>query len=163
MSFEQINILEDPMPLDTKAFDVVHLRYTLLHVSHTNYTEAQSTAQYLGFLLQLPDGQSLLPRLASLVASSGFLLLDEWNIRDLEINTDTTDIQLTNAPGIQRCITVWAGFMRSRGGDPGIGPKLKPWLEEMSDFEKVRADEVTLPLHPVPTGKSSRWFILFSC
>lgn len=105
--------------------------------------------------MKLPNGQTVLPRLSSLVAPSGYLLLDEWNIRDLDIDKETPDIQLTNVPGIKRCISTWSGFMRSRGQDPGIGPKLKPWLEEMREFETVNLDEVKLPLHPLPTGESA--------
>lgn len=145
------------MPLETNAFDVVHLRYTLLHVSlHSEATNHHGTwTDRVTFLHQkLPNGKTVLPRLASLVAPHGYLLIDECTLRDHDLDTETSDMQMANVPGIKRCIKTWTAFMRSRGQDPSIGPKVKPWLEVMSEFEEVKMDEVKLPLHPVPTGES---------
>lgn len=162
MLFQQLNILKDPMPLETDVFDVVHLRCTLLHVSLLNEVTSQPGmgTDTLDFVdIKLPNGQTVLSRLASLVAPHGYLLIDELTIRDLDVDKETSDMQLANVPGIKRCIVTWAGFMRSRGQDPSIGPKLKPWLDEMSEFETVEVDEVKLPLHPLPIGESYTLFL----
>ncbi|EIM81379.1 S-adenosyl-L-methionine-dependent methyltransferase [Stereum hirsutum FP-91666 SS1] len=130
LKFKQVDVLQDPIPLDVNSFDIIHVRFVLLH---------------------LPHGHTVLPKLASLLAPSGYLLIDEFHARDLEIDTDSDSIQLGNVPGIKRALKSWKGYMRFNGQDPAIGPKLEGYLGDLRVFEEIKVDKVDVPFRPRPT------------
>jgi len=114
--FQQLNILADQLPWNGGFFDVVHVRFVLVH---------------------LPNPRAALERIASLVRPGGWLLIEEGSITN-EFKGD--------ANAFRSAIDLLCKYWESNDQVPTIGSKLEPWLQETGAFNQVNVDKVIAPV-----------------
>jgi len=108
--------LAEPLPLEADSFDVVHVRFLLIH---------------------LPNPQRALERIARFVKPGGWLLVEEVSV--------TGEVE-GNAPAVRTAFGLLVKYWETSGGDARIGGKLESALREMGAFSEVNVHEVVTPL-----------------
>ncbi|KAH9975622.1 S-adenosyl-L-methionine-dependent methyltransferase [Russula compacta] len=114
--FQQLDILAEPLPLEAGSFDVVHVRFLLIH---------------------LPNPQRVLERIAQLVKPGGWLLIEEMAI------SKVTD---ESVPALRTAVELFHKYGESNGQVPGVYAKLEPWLRQTGAFSEVNVHEVIIPI-----------------
>jgi len=109
--FQQLDILVDPLPWESNSFDVVHVRFLLIH---------------------LPNAQRVLERIARLVKPGGWLLLEEGTLPG-----DVTG----DAPAVRAGFSLLRKYWESNGQIPEVGAKLESWLQQTGAFSEVNVHE----------------------
>ncbi|KAN0129531.1 S-adenosyl-L-methionine-dependent methyltransferase [Lactarius tabidus] len=109
--FQQLDILADSLPWEAGSFDVVHVRFLLVH---------------------LPEPQRVLERIAKLVKPGGWLLIEEVSLAK-ETKGD--------APTVRTGFELVYKFWESNGQVPAVGSKLESWLRQTGTFSEVNVHE----------------------
>ncbi|KAA1469210.1 S-adenosyl-L-methionine-dependent methyltransferase [Dentipellis sp. KUC8613] len=118
MRFERADITK-PLPFEPASFDVVHIRFVLCHV---------------------PDGHTLIPRIAELVAPGGWLLIDDCCM-PIRVDGD--------CPNIRRCIEGYRAYMLANKQQPRLGDDLEGYLHALGGFQNSHVARTNLVLNSV--------------
>ncbi|KAF5338455.1 hypothetical protein D9757_015230 [Collybiopsis confluens] len=125
LSHTRMNFL-DPFPFTPGSFDVVHMRFVMIH---------------------LPKPETYIARLASLLRPGGWLLLEDVNHTLLDANRPV-------GPGVQALYHGYNKHMHKQGVDPNVGAKLKTMLEASKKFSEV--NERVVPCYMNPNSTTGR-------
>jgi len=121
VKYENLN-LKDDLPFEPRSFDVVHIRFVLIHMP--NYT-------------------NLMHRAIDLVKPGGWFLLEDCDHMLYE-STGT-------GQGTRTLFDVLNNdHFKANGCDPYLGPTLERRLKETNLFSKVNAVEINCPVSPGP-------------
>ncbi|KAI0759408.1 S-adenosyl-L-methionine-dependent methyltransferase [Trametes elegans] len=127
LAFEPVDIT-GPFPFPDGAFDIVHMRFVLLHV---------------------PGAEDVLARAGRLVRPGGWLLVEEPDDENM------VDRDAGLGPGVAAFLDGWSRILRARGADPGFGSKLGPALRRSGAFGEVTVRKVTVPVSGRSDGNSA--------
>lgn len=142
----------DPFPFQPGTFDVVHMRFVMIHVRLVTLLRAQRfiltvRAAYPSIQTQLPNPDSYIPRLAALLRPGGWLLLED-------VNHTLLDAKRPVGPGVQALYRGYYEHMHRQGVDPGVGAKLKDMLQTSKEFSEV--NETVIPCYMNPKSTKSK-------
>ncbi|KIK63369.1 hypothetical protein GYMLUDRAFT_241861 [Collybiopsis luxurians FD-317 M1] len=129
VNFRKMNFL-DPFPFAPGSFDVVHMRFVMIH---------------------LPEPESYISRLASLLRSNGWLLLEEPDHILRDANRPV-------GPGVETLYREYYKYMRKQNVDPGVGARLKAMLEASKEFSEVNERIIPCFMNPKSTTGGSPQF-----
>ncbi|KAI0297747.1 S-adenosyl-L-methionine-dependent methyltransferase [Russula brevipes] len=114
--FQQLDILEGPLPWEAGSFDVVHVRFLLIH---------------------LPNPRRVLERIIQLVTPGGWLLIEEVTVTG-EIKGD--------APAIRTAYELLCKYWESNDQIPRISSMLESWLQQTGVFSEVNVHQDIAPV-----------------
>ncbi|KAI9451385.1 S-adenosyl-L-methionine-dependent methyltransferase [Russula earlei] len=120
--FRQLDILAEPLPLEADSFDVVHVRFLIIH---------------------LPNPRSLLERIARLVKPGGWLLIEDVTVTG-EIKGD--------APAVRAAFGLLCKYWESNGQVPRVSVELESWLRQTGAFSEVNVHEAVAPVGNAGAG-----------
>ncbi|TFY63616.1 hypothetical protein EVG20_g6251 [Dentipellis fragilis] len=118
MRFERADVTQR-MPFEPASFDVVHIRFVLCHI---------------------PDGHTLIPRIAELVAPGGWLLIDDCCM-PISADGDCTNIR--------RCIEGYRAYMLANKQQPRLGDDLEGYLRALDGFQSLQVARTNFVLNSV--------------
>ncbi|TFY56184.1 hypothetical protein EVG20_g9029 [Dentipellis fragilis] len=117
IKFQQLNVF-DPFPFEKESFDVVHMRFVLMHI---------------------PKPDDIVRRLTELVRPGGWLIIEDM---------DQPPKVIANAPSLSETFRTMRNFMDSRGVCPTVGSSLSQWFVETGAFNEVSVRHLSIPLSP---------------
>ncbi|EJT99639.1 S-adenosyl-L-methionine-dependent methyltransferase [Dacryopinax primogenitus] len=115
--FKQVNLMKD-WPFEPESFDVVHMRFLLVH---------------------MPNWPQLAAKAASAVRPGGYLLLEDIDHHVYRENGPLPD-------GISKFYSVYHAHMGMTKVDADTGVKLQAWLEDSKLFGEVQCLEFHAPM-----------------
>ncbi|KZO94565.1 S-adenosyl-L-methionine-dependent methyltransferase [Calocera viscosa TUFC12733] len=117
--FQQVNLTKD-WPFEPESFDVVHMRFLLVH---------------------MPNWPELAAKAASAVKPGGYLLLEDIDHHIYRENGPLPD-------EVSKFYDIYHSHMGKTNVDPDTGVKLKTFLDESKLFEEVQCLEFHAPMVP---------------
>jgi len=117
--YKKVNLISD-WPFEPESFDVVHMRFLLVHMP--NWTELASKA-------------------AAAVKPGGYLLLEDIDHHIYRANGPLPD-------AIPKFYDIYHGHVGKNNVDPDTGVKLASFLEDSKLFEEVQCMEFHAPMTP---------------
>jgi len=123
VKFQQLDLSNSELPFEPETFDVVHIRFALIHI---------------------PNSVDVLRQLTKLVKPGGWFLVEDGVVGIYsEKSGDSTRARVADK---------LEGYLRSKDSDPQIGAKLESVLVETGIFSQVNAQKVRCPLSPGMTA-----------
>ena len=146
IKYENLN-LKDDLPFEPRSFDVVHIRFVLIHVSRTPFQPLPRsifhTCSNMSFSFQMPDFTDIMHRVIDLVKPGGWFLLEDCD----HMLYESTEI----GEGTRTLFNVLNNdHFKANGCDPYLGPTFERRLKETNLFSKVNAVEINCPVSPGP-------------
>jgi len=124
MKFEQLD-LRDDFPCTPGTFDVVHMRFVLLH---------------------MPNFPDVMQRAIDLIKPGGWLLVEDFDHIFYELNNEVGE-------GSKRLFSIINGYLEANGCDPYLGPTFERRLQEMNLFRHIHVDKIYCPVSPEPNAE----------
>jgi len=117
--YKQVNLTKD-WPFAPESFDVIHMRFLLVH---------------------MPNWNELAAKAASSVKPGGYLLFEDI---DHHVYNEKGPVP----EAVTNFYNVYHKHMAKTNVDPDTGVKLKPWLEDTKLFGEVQVLEFHAPMTP---------------